>query len=761
MSFSNIYRASFYAMLVFASLVLSIDGTDSRIAMLYPVAVAAVAVLAFVTVDRNPAAGVTPLLLNLGGLASIALALLEYYVDPNLLLLALGHWLIYLQLILMLRPKTVGEDWQLFLLGLVEVVVGTVISQSDSVGAMLFAWAVLALWVLGLFSLHREAIRARGGLRGASAAPGAAVGEPYPGLLNGPFLLSALRLTATTMALGGVIFLAMPRRVGMARTRAGDVPGQHLTGFDDEVQLGQMGEILENDSVVMSVEMVDEKGARYVPDGEPLWRGVTMSSYENGRWQRQGRSPATLPASLPRTVLQPRPGRPRGVIRQRIKLEANDSTVMFGLRPMIEASAPRREPELNSVDGTLFRSDTRGGSIDYEVRSLRDSELPQPGESAPSPYRVRTRLLAVPDDIRPRLAEIAAREVALRVPPAERSDVRKRAQALEAYLLNPREFSYTLKLEVVDKDIDPVLDFLLNRKEGHCEYFASALTLLLRADGIPARMVNGFKGGDWNELARVMNVRQKHAHSWVEAYLGNTPWPERLPVWITLDPTPGAERDRSVARVGGFKANFYQITDAVRYVWLFYVVGYDAERQNKLFYAPIRALVSEARRGFTMMGQELEKTRAWLRRLLHFPDARSLISVRGFAVSFVVLLLLAGLARASVWLVRRLAAWVRGPDPDAVALAAGAAHYRRLAQLLGEYGLERPPAETQDEFARRATQFLAGRGSDAAAVADVPRAVVDAFYRVRFGHLDIGPAVLGHLEARLDALESSLRANQA
>ena len=68
---------------------------------------------------------------------------------------------------------------------------------------------------------------------------------------------------------------------------------------------------------------------------------------------------------------------------------------------------------------------------------------------------------------------------------------------------------------MVDPSLDPVEDFLVNRKRGHCEYFASALALLLRSIDIPARMVNGFKGGDWNELAQSMNVRQKHAHSWV------------------------------------------------------------------------------------------------------------------------------------------------------------------------------------------------------------------------------------------------------
>jgi hypothetical protein len=105
--------------------------------------------------------------------------------------------------------------------------------------------------------------------------------------------------------------------------------------------------------------------------------------------------------------------------------------------------------------------------------------------------------------------------------------------------------------------------------------------------------------------------------------------------------------------------------------------------------------------------------------------------------------------------------WVRGADDEAAALSAGAAHYRRLALLLGEYGLERPPAETQDEFARRATVFLTARGSGTDAVADVPRAVVEAFYRVRFGHRELPPDLHGHLESRLDDLEASLGASQA
>jgi len=756
-TFSSVYRLSFYTMLFFATLVLNVESVDVSYGLLFPAAVATAGVVAFLTVDRNRSLAVSNLSLNLLALGSLPLAALEYVlVGPGVLLLALGHWLVYLQLILMFRPKTISEDWELFLLGLVQVMVGTVVGQSDTVGFTLFAWAVLALWVLGLFSLERDAIRALG-LR--LMPPGAV--ELYPGLLNVAFFVSALRVTSTTLALGGVIFLAMPRRVSPTRDRGADAASQHLTGFDDEVQLGQMGEILENDSVVMSVELVTEDGSRVAPEGEPLWRGVTMARYETGRWYRQGRRPSSFPVTDPAMLRDPVTRRPLGPIRQVIKLEPNDSNALFGLRPMLDARAPRRSgPDLNGLDGTITRPDARSGPYDYEVTSSPASGMTQPGEKRPDLPLRRDQLLSVPAAIRPRLRAIAERVIEAALPEKRRADPRARAEALEAYLRDSGRFSYTLKLEVSDPKLDPVEDFLVNRKAGHCEYFASALALLLRSVDIPTRMVNGFKGGDWNGLARVLYVRQKHAHSWVEAYLGEDDSHERRPVWLSLDPTPGNARDESVALVGGFRGKFRQVTDLVRYVWVFYVVGYNSERQDRLLYQPIRNLMKVAQSGFAIMGEGLRREYARLLRLLHFETTRSLISPRGFFVSFGALLALVGLYRGAAWVVRRVVRRLRGRGEDSSAQSVGVAQYRRLARLLAGFGLERPPAETQDEFARRATGFLTARGSNTEAVADVPGLVVDAFYRVRFGHLDLSPSALTTLEERLDALEARLAAPQ-
>ena len=304
---------------------------------------------------------------------------------------------------------------------------------------------------------------------------------------------------------------------------------------------------------------------------------------------------------------------------------------------------------------------------------------------------------------------------------------------------------------MVDPSLDPVEDFLVNRKEGHCEYFASALALLLRSIDIPTRMVNGFKGGDWNEITQTMNVRQKHAHSWVEAYVGLGP--ENQPIWITLDPTPGEERDQSVAKVGGIAGNFRTLTDLIRHIWVFYIVGYDGDRQSRLLYTPMRQMLTWMKEKYLELGRLIRRGFAVLFR---FENIGAFISIRGFVVTFLVLSVLAGLVHLLIRVGQRVLRWLRGPGEDSTSLTAGILFYRRLAQLLSRLELHRTPAETQGEFAARAAKFLSGQGPPAHSVADVPQQVVDAFYRVRFGHLELEPASLQELDARLDALEASL-----
>lgn len=748
------YRASLYLMLAVSTTALSGDTAESRFFQFYPAFVAAAGLLALFTVDRHPRRALPRLAANLLSLTTVGVLYYEYQLDDTQLIRSLGHWLVYLQLIIYFLAKTATWDWLLFLIGLIEVLIGAVVSQSDRIGFWLFLWAMLAIWVLGQFFLQREALRFQGWPgAGGSAILRAEATDPYSGLLDVPYVLSTARVLASTLALGGLIFLTLPRQAGATRSQPGGQMAQHLTGFDEEVTLGQFGEILENDSVVMTVEFTDMDGKTLSPPGEPLWRGVTMIRYERGKWRRQPRRTSQMYVGFPaRQYLSPK------LIRQKIKLEANDSPTLFAIRPIRSTdsashSGSRLPPFLNPVDGTLQRPDNRVGSYDYVVHSDPDPNGVQIGEHPPD-LAHNEWLLSISQSLKARFRPIAE-SVVKSIPPDGPEGTEARARALEAYLLDTRRFRYTLRMEPVDPSLDPVEDFLVNRKEGHCEYFASALALLLRSVDIPSRLVNGFKGGDWNDITQTMNVRQKHAHSWVEAYLGRNA--ENQPIWITLDPTPGLERDQSVAQVGGIAGTFRPFTDLIRHIWVFYVVGYDGERQNRLLYTPMRQMIGWMKEKYLELWALTSKG---LTLLFHFQDISAFISIRGFVVSFLVLCVLAALAHLGLRLVRRLLRWLRGPDEDATSLTAGILFYRRLAQLLSRMELDRTPAETQAEFAARAARFLSTRVQQEPSVADVPHEVVDAFYRVRFGHLDLDPQSLQELDARLDALEASLVENK-
>jgi transglutaminase-like putative cysteine protease len=742
-----VYRASFYLMLVVSTLALSGDNPEGQYAKVLGVIVAVAGAIAFFTVDLRQKWAMPRRLAYVLAIATLFVLYFEYRNDETQRISALAHWLVYLQLIKYFLPKTAEDDWFLFLLGLIQVLIGSVINQSDEVGAWLFLWAMLAVWVLGQFFLQREARRFP---PAQTAQPARGTGtpepDPYPGLFDLPYAAATIRVMFTTLALGGLIFLVLPRQAGALRTRSSAAMPRHLTGFDEEVQLGQLGEILENDTVVMTVELTDQDGRPLHPVEEPLWRGVTMIQYDGGRWHRQARGNQYVVGYVTR--------RRRGVgeIHQKIKLEPIDSQALFAIRPILDTSAMtynKFPPSMSTNDGTLYRPEKPNSQYDYEVVSSANIDDPQLHEAPPASY---SRLhLSMPPSLKARLRKIAEPIVA-QIAADGQKGIEERARALAAWLRDSGEFSYTLQMHPVEPGLDPVEDFLTRRKEGHCEYFASALALLLRSIDIQSRVVNGFKGGDWNDLLGTVNVRQKHAHSWVEAYIGLRT-PEKNPIWITLDPTPAADRNRSIAQVGGFAGRFRALTDSIRHVWVFYIVGYDADRQNRLVYAPMRTIIAEARRGYIELGIWL---RRWIARLFHFQNVSAFISIRGLAVMFFVLLMAVALARWVIKLTRRLASWLRGPELDAASITAGTLFYRRMTQLLSAYDLERTPAETQNEFALRATKFLTGQGPTTSTVSDVPQQVVEAFYRVRFGHLELAPASLQELNTRLDALESRL-----
>ena len=373
-----------------------------------------------------------------------------------------------------------------------------------------------------------------------------------------PFLSATVALSGVTVLMSGLVFVAFPR---IPRNWSGpNLRGEaQMAGFSDEVSLGEYGTRIEaNPEVVLRVEF---------PDGVPTspgslhWRGRSYDHFDGVRWSRtRGISSAVPPA-----VYWTRWG--RGGTRQQIFGGPPGAPVLFGLHPILDV---RERPGMRSMRD--LTGDMRFWGIADPVYTVisgpalpPESALRSAGEgSAPSEWAY----LQLPrlDGRVALLADSLTRGLATRY---------DRARAVEQFF--KREFRYTLDLPR-NRSQTSLEYFLFERKTGHCEYFSTAMAVLLRSAGIPARNVNGFLGGTWNRDGGYLAVTQNDAHSWVEVW-----FPELG--WVPFDPTPAGSRAASVASEsrGAAFGDARAFFDALEHRWNRWVVNYNLQRQFEVF----------------------------------------------------------------------------------------------------------------------------------------------------------------------------------
>jgi hypothetical protein len=265
---------------------------------------------------------------------------------------------------------------------------------------------------------------------------------------------------------------------------------------------------------------------------------------------------------------------------------------------------------------------------------------------------------------------------------------------------------------------DPLSDFLFNVKSGHCEYFSTAMAVMLRTRGIVARVVNGFLPGEYNDAAGAYTVRQSDAHSWVEVYFPETQ------AWVTFDPTPAAGRAEPVRE--GLAGQLGKYAEALELIWFQYVVGYDKQEQRSLA-TSLQTQLFDYRRTLGQITAAVREEIALQGRT---------IAVIVFTAAFVLLLLLAA---RRVWRF----GWRRGlslSPQQPSAPAATVVFYERLLSLLARRGVERDPNLTPLEFAG---------GLDFQPALLITR----AYNRVRYGGQELSAAELAEIETTLKELE--------
>jgi protein-glutamine gamma-glutamyltransferase len=368
------------------------------------------------------------------------------------------------------------------------------------------------------------------------------------------------------------VFLAMPR-LTRGFSRNGLLATEKLSGFSDIVRLGEVGEIKLNPQVVMRVRVKFPKDERKTA---LMWRGVTLDHYDGRTWSESGAGPEPVKKLAESFRVDERPA-PSGFTYQRFYVEPlSINTVFVAPRPLYLMGLP--ELARDSGDG-LWTEAHPFNKIDYYVAS--DTTVPADSELAADNTRVypidfRRRYLQLPLDFDRRIDDLAAEVTRGATTQLEI------ARRIEEYLRN--EYSYTLDLQRVE-DGDPVADFLFNYRAGHCEYFASAMVLMLRSRRVPARLVNGFQMGEYNESSDFYTVRQSDAHSWVEIFFPKNGW-------VAFDPTPPAGRS---VYDNGVMAWFRNYRESFEMFWLEHVVGFDTGKQLSIALAVQRWLWSYQR----------------------------------------------------------------------------------------------------------------------------------------------------------------------
>lgn len=354
-----------------------------------------------------------------------------------------------------------------------------------------------------------------------------------------------------------VLFLLFPRLPGPLWGMPED-EGSARTGLTDTMSPGSITQLTQSSEVAFRVEF----------DGEPpapphYWRGPVFWRYDAGTWSRgeQRARPPAAPEVTGRTVeytMLLMPHERRWLFALDLPLDArSDHSRAAGYNLLAD------EP-IRSVVGLRLRS-----ALDYRL----EPELP--------PER-RQRALELPSSAAPLARELAQRWRANASEPRQIV-----AQAL-AYF-RERDFAYTLSPPATGEA--PVDDFLFRTRRGFCEHYASALAVLMRAAGVPARVVTGYLGGETNDLGDYMLVRQSDAHAWVEVWL-----PERG--WTRVDPTEVVSRGRVdsgvtgvsdapeqlplLSRSDGWVRQVSLAWDSVEHAWNRAVVGYGPELQERL-----------------------------------------------------------------------------------------------------------------------------------------------------------------------------------
>jgi transglutaminase-like putative cysteine protease len=494
-------------------------------------------------------------------------------------LLSAIHLLLFATLVRLYSARTNRHYAFLALLAVTSMLASAILTVETGFLIALAVFLVLSVSTFVALEIRRSAT----GAVSQAFEPGSPMARQMGRTLSATSVLVAF----SVLSVGLVLFFVIPRFTTGYLSAMNLQPGL-MTGFSDNVELGAIGQIQKSSAVVMRIR-VDGDASRAA---DVHWRGIVLTNFDGERWFTPVHDQALIPRDASgayfvgdSTVASGEEDFPVPVplsdsdsytLHYTVLMEpiATDAIFVapraimirgkFGPESSSVAGGPPR-PEYIFLDrtGSIFNPLHNNFKVSYEgfsrVPAVPRTRLRK--ASAAFPLPILTTYLQLPTRLDPRIPALASKVAA-----GSKNEYDKAAN-IESYL--KAHYAYTLDLSG-PRARDPLANFLFVRRAGHCEYFASAMTMMLRSIGIPARYVTGFLPGEFNDIGGDYIVRESDAHAWVEVYFPDYGW-------MTFDPTPAGSGEHS-----GFFGRLSLYWDWFQFTWGEWVINYDFSHQVTL-----------------------------------------------------------------------------------------------------------------------------------------------------------------------------------
>jgi hypothetical protein len=575
---------------------------------------------------------------------------IDYFWLSRDFLLATVHMIIFLAVLKILSARTQRDHFYALSIAFLELLASAILSAGISF------FVVLAVFLCCLIAALTSGEIRHSASKSQSVAQNGRVG------IAPRLTVLAICLTTGILAITAGLFLLVPRTASAVFRFAR--PAYHLSGFTDQVRLGDVGELQLDSRTIMRVKPYENA---QLPLGLK-WRGLALSHFDGHTWTASFRLERETPAGVVRVATDEERLRNGPAVLYRVDLNPVDSDALFiaGLPEFLNVYGVS---QLRRMDDGVYRLGMLPSTaIRYEVSSAIATPF-APGR-VPMRDWERRQYLQLPR-IDGRIPELAQRLMGT-------GDTLQRVRSLEYRLRH--NYTYSLKMPSV-QPLDPLADFLFTRKQGHCEYFASAMAVMLRTQGVPSRVVNGFAGSVYNPVSDLYMIRASDAHSWVEAFIDG-------PGWMTFDPTPAAP----VNNAPSLMTTIGYYLDAADAFWQDWVLNYDLARQFVLG-ASIELGLSNMKWLWRPGAPVMPKINPRALRNYGLPAIVFVIAIamvmvfgRGWIDSL-----------RSAWKVRRIRAGRATPDDAAIL-------YEHMLRIMKKRGYEKPAWFTPREFAATVRQ---------------------------------------------------------